>query len=502
MTYPFNDLAPAAVWRFFYDLTQIPRPSKHEDKVRNYLIDFAQKRHLDYHVDEIGNVIIKKPATSGFESLKGVILQSHIDMVAQKNDETKHDFLTDPIIAYVDGDVVCAKGTTLGADNGMGVAAILAVLDDNNLKHGAIEALFTVDEEAGMGGARGLKGGLLNGDILLNLDYEDEGELCISCAGGVDAGIDIPLKRTPRSIQPLFFLTVKGLRGGHSGVDIHLGRANANMLLAEALSGLMQHLPIELCTFFGGNLRNAIPREAKALVAVADIDKARAQLTDIVARIKGVYESTDPELSIALLPADEAAIAQMQAEIAKTDTSENHDWVTTAIVDGKKYADAILGAHNGIYRMSQAMPNLVETSSNMGIVTTAADHIHVAIMLRSSVDAARDALLTNLAAHFALVEANFETHGEYSGWQPDMNAEILTLMEETGTQVFGHKPAIRAIHAGLECGILGANYPHWQMISFGPTIQSPHSPNERVNIASVTRFYEWLLATLAAIPKK
>ncbi len=478
-------LKPTAVWQYFYQLTQVPRPSKHEDKIQAFMLNFGQSLGLETRRDEVGNIIIKKPATPGYEDRRGVILQAHLDMVPQANNDTPHDFVNDPINAYIDGDWVTAKGTTLGADNGMGVAAIMAVLADDTIVHGPIEGLFTCDEETGMTGAFELKSDVLDGDILLNLDSEEEKELCIGCAGGIDAKFHLPVQRqTLPPEKSLYQLTIKGLKGGHSGVDIILQRGNANKLLARWLTLL--DIDWSLINFNGGSLSNAIPREASAVIAFADKDKAQVEKISNQFRVILEKEYGELEPNVELL-------------IDANPDIDNPQVLTGAAQ--KTLLNAINACHHGVYRMSVDIENLVETSNNLAIVTSKDSEIQLDCMLRSSVDSARDELVAQLAAVFELAGAKIDFFGAYPGWQPNPKSPILEVMKKTGEQLFGHPPLVRAIHAGLECALLGGIYPHWDMISFGPTIRFPHSPDEKVNIASVESFYQWLLLTLENIPR-
>ncbi|PIE44853.1 MAG: cytosol nonspecific dipeptidase [Gammaproteobacteria bacterium] len=489
MTHQLSQLQPQAVWDYFYQLTQVPRPSKHEDKIQAFMLDFGRSLGLKTHRDEVGNIIIKKPATAGYENRQGVVLQAHLDMVPQANNDTPHDFVNDPISAIVDGEWVCAQGTTLGADNGIGVAAIMAVLADNTLEHGAIEALFTCDEETSMAGAFALNSDELDGDILLNLDSEEEKELCIGCAGGVDAVAVLPIQRQALvSGKQLYQLTLKGLKGGHSGVDIALQRGNANKLLARCLTLL--DIDWQLLSFNGGNMRNAIPREANAVIAVAadnqaQLDKHLSAFQLILAKEYGGVEA-DIQLSA-------QAISKTADNIPQHGLTANSQ---------KTLLNTLMACPDGVCRMSLDMEGLVETSSNLAIVTTDEAQVTVEYLLRSSVDSVRDALAAQITAVFELAGAGIQFIGAYPGWKPNPQSAILQVMKTTGKQLFGKTPKVHAIHAGLECGILGGTYPHWDMISFGPTIRFPHSPDEKVYIPSVEGFYQWLLLTLTAVPQK
>lgn len=481
-----KDLKPELVWKNFHALTQIPRPSKHEGKVIEYLYSFGKSLGLETIKDETGNIIIRKPATPGMENRKGVIFQGHMDMVPQKNADTVHDFEKDPIQTWIDGEWVKAKGTTLGADNGIGVAIALSVLEDNSLKHGPVEVLVTVDEETGMTGARALKPGVLKGEILINLDSETEGELYIGCAGGLDATSSIPysVASAPEGYDT-YRLNVKGLKGGHSGMDIILCRANANKVAARVLLPLLRDFGVKLVDFEGGNMRNAIPREAFAVILVpqAAADVVKAKVAEVEAIVRKEYAVTDPEASIF---------------IEKTDAAK--EYIVDA--DALKGVQAVLASPDGVERMSDQMPGLVETSNNLAIVKTEDGKFYLKSLLRSSVDSAKSLLSEKVTAVAALAGGETVLSGGYSGWAPNSASPILHAMKKVYTDLYGKEPAIMAIHAGLECGIFGGAYPDWDMVSCGPTIMSPHSPDERVNIETVGKCWEFIKAVLEAIPEK
>lgn len=475
-------LQPSSLWHYFHALTQIPRPSFEEDAVREYVLNEGRRLGLEAEMDAAGNVLIRKPASEGCANGKGVILQSHLDMVAQKNNEVVHDFSKDPIRTRIEGDWVYACGTTLGADNGIGVAAMLAVLADKSLQHGALEALFTATEETGMYGAKGLQGGWLQGEILLNLDSEREAELCIGCAGGVDGEFVLPVVREAvnPSWQP-YHLSISGLKGGHSGIDIDQQRGNANKLLVRVLDAFAQSAPLALASFKGGGLRNAIPREAEATFACpADIDALKAILEQEKHNIKREISKADHDYCLAL------SSAQITEKVLSLDSSA-------------KALALVAALPNGVDSMSADFDNLVMTSSNLAAVELSDDKLTLQTLLRSADNAARDNLARRMSQVAQLAGASALFDGAYSGWQPQPEAEIIKIMQQTGLEQFGKAPSIGAIHAGLECGILSTHYPHWQMISFGPTIEMPHSPDERVHIASVARFYQWLGLSLEAL---
>ncbi|MFH1160632.1 MAG: aminoacyl-histidine dipeptidase [bacterium] len=486
MSNEITNLQPKEVWKNFYELTQISRPSKHEGKVREFIVAFGNKLGLDTTVDEIGNVIIRKKATSGMENRHGVILQAHLDMVPQKNEDTVHDFEKDPLEPYVDGEWIKAKGTTLGADNGIGVAAAMAVLELDTIRHGPVEALFTIDEETGMTGAFGLKAGLLIGDILLNMDSEDEGELYIGCAGGTNANALFNYQEIPVPAgMNAFKLTVKGLKGGHSGLDIPLGRGNSNKILNRLMWVSERLYGLRLANIDGGSLRNAIPRESFALVVVPEKNKQvfLKGLEEFTHIVRKELLSVEPDVKILADPAD----------------------MPSSLIDEKTQHtlfNAIYACPNGVIRMSNEMPGLVETSTNLAIVKSANGEINVKSLLRSSVDSAKSDLEQMIRSVFELAGASITFDGQYQGWKPNPESRILKAMQDVYKKKFGRVPEIKAIHAGLECGILGGVYPDWDMISFGPTIRFPHSPDEKVNIPSVSKFWDFLVETLKDIPTK
>jgi dipeptidase D len=481
-----KDIAPVEVWKHFHALTQIPRPSKKEQGVIAYMKKFGEGLGLETLVDEVGNVIIKKPATPGMENRKGVILQGHLDMVPQKNSDKEFNFETDPIEAEITGEWVTANGTTLGSDNGIGVGAAMAVLESKTLAHGPVEALFTVDEETGMTGAFGLKPGLLEGEILLNMDSEDEGELYVGCAGGIDvSAMKTYLEEAAPEGYTAYRVTARGLKGGHSGMDISLGRANANKILFRFLMQAEADLHIRLSEAGGGDLRNAIPRESSAVILVpADLSE---RLKSLVAKTETIYKNefaeTEPELSFACQKTGfRGKVVPLQEQY--------------------KIIRAVFACPNGVQRMSQSMPGLVETSNNLAVVQVREGKFEALSLVRSSVDSAKEATAWKIAGVFHLIGAEVTLSGEYPGWKPDMDSPILKTCQEVYQKEFGKVPEIKAIHAGLECGLLGGVYPGLDMISFGPTIRFPHSPDEKVEIGTVMKFWEFLVAVLKAIPEK
>lgn len=488
MSNEITKLNPGKLWENFYKLTQIPRPSHHEEQVQKFIADFGKNLGLETIVDAAGNVIIRKPATPGMENRKGVILQGHLDMVPQKNSDKVHDFENDPIETIIDGEWVKANGTTLGSDNGIGVAAALTVLESNDIVHGPIEALFTATEETGMDGAMGLKPGVLNGQILINMDSEDEGELYVGCAGGEDANVKFDFRAIPVPAESLAFkLNVTGLKGGHSGLDINLGRGNANKIFFRLLKEAHKVCGVRLSSINGGNLRNAIPREAFGIITVPyeTADKLVGLIAGLTNIIKRELMAAEPTLKI---------------ELAKTE-------MPAALIDEQTQINlthAIVACPNGVIRMSDNVPGLVETSTNLAIVKSDmyTKNILVACLMRSSVDTARTELGSRMDSVFKLAGGAVTFTGGYPGWKPNMDSPILKTMQKVYQNKFGRIPEIKAIHAGLECGILGGTYPNWDMISFGPTIRFPHSPDEKVNIESVGKFWDFLLETLKNIPAK
>ncbi|MCJ8163463.1 aminoacyl-histidine dipeptidase [Pontibacter sp. E15-1] len=481
-----RNLEPKALWENFADLNAVPRPSKKEARVIQFIKDFGQGLGLDTYEDETGNVIIRKPATPGMENRQTVALQSHLDMVHQKNADTTFDFDAEGIRMHVDGDWVKAEGTTLGADNGIGVASIMALLAAKDIPHPALEALFTIDEETGMTGAFGLKGGLLQASILLNLDTEDDRELTIGCAGGIDVtatGSYTP-EKTPAGSTG-YTLTIKGLAGGHSGMDIILGRANANKLMNRLLYGASRQFALQIGAIDGGGLRNAIPRESTAHVAVADADTGAFErfVEEQAAVVQQEYRITDPKL---------------QVHAVRTAAPENvlpAAFATTLL-------QAIYACPNGIHRLSPEMEGLVQTSNNLARVEVKEGAYSILCLTRSSVDSEKADLAQAIQCALELAGAQVALSGSYPGWAPKPDAAIIQLMRDLYRAKFDGEPDVNACHAGLECGILGANYPAIEMISFGPNIRGAHSPDEKVQISSVQKYWDFLLATLQRIPEK
>jgi len=487
MSEEIKNLSPKNLWKHFYALTQIPRPSKHEQAAAEYVRKFGESLGLETRVDEVGNVVIIKPAKPGMENRKTIIMQGHVDMVPQKNNDTNHDFLKDPIQTYIDGDWVKARGTTLGADNGIGVAAALAVLEEDTLQHGPLEVFITIDEETGMTGAFGLKPGFINGDILLNLDSEDEGELYIGCAGGIDTNAEFFYKEeTVPSDHTAYKIEVQGLKGGHSGIDIILCRGNSNKLINRLLwHGFREH-KLRLASIDGGSLRNAIPRESFAIVTVpkSQQEKFETCFEKLAAEIISEFESTDPDIAIKL------TMTERPSALIDEKTTEG-------------LLNAIYASVDGIIRLSPNMQGVVETSTNLALIKSGNGKITMGSLQRSSIDPAKDAVAYSIRAAFESNGAKVEHKGEYPGWKPDINSPILHAMKESYNKKYGKIPELKVIHAGLECGIIGAACgKELDMISFGPTIRFPHSPDEKVNIKTVELFYDFLLETLQNSPMK
>ncbi len=481
-----SGLIPTELWQNFASLNAIPRASKKEETIIQFMIDFGEKLNLQTYKDDIGNVIIKKPASAGMENKQTVCLQSHLDMVHQKNGDTVFDFATEGINMFVEDDWVKAKGTTLGADNGIGVASIMTILASDSIPHPSLEALFTIDEETGMSGALGLKGGLLDAEILLNLDTEDDDELTIGCAGGIDvsAGGNYETEKTKTGVTG-YRLTVKGLTGGHSGMDIYKGRGNANKLMNRILLNAAEKFAVEISAIDGGGLRNAIPRESFADITVpaenADAFNALIKAEELV--LQNEYQSTDPNLNIS---------------IEKIDTPE-----TVLAADFQyKLLRTVAACPNGIYRMSPAISGLVQTSNNLARVLVKDGSLSILCLTRSSVNSEKMDLAKTICNNFELAGATPSFGGSYPGWAPKPEAPIVKLMSDLYKEMFKTDAHVNAIHAGLECGILGTNYPNMQMISFGPNIRGAHSPDEKVQISSVQKYWPYLLETLKRIPEK
>jgi len=478
-----HDLQPSIVWNNFYQLTQQPRPSKHEEKVRAFLLKWAKEHGVEAFADETGNVIMRVPATKGYENRRGVILQAHMDMVPQKIASSAHDFLNDPIETVVDGDWLKANGTTLGADDGLGVAFAMSIAESKDIKHGPIEILVTYDEETGMSGAENLKPGVLKGDILINIDSEDDDELCIGCAGGLDVVADFKYNTAaaPKGYET-YEVKVSGLQGGHSGMDISLYRGNANKVVAFALLPVMEKYGVKLADLTGGSLRNAIPFEAEAKIlvpaakAAAVVKSVKKYFADTIA----VYKESDPS---------------MKCEIAKASPVKKFIEDATALNAIK----AIIACPSNVIRMSQSMPGLTETSINLAVIRCKAGHLTICSLMRSAIDASKAELAQRVKVIFELAGAKVKFVGGYSGWVPKPDTPMIKVMADIYEKMFGEKMHVRATHGGLECAIMGAKYPNWEMVSIGPTVRYPHSPDERTYIPSAQKMWDYIKEVLATI---
>lgn len=478
-------LRPAKLWRLFESICAIPHPSGHEQALSNWIRQWADERDLTHVTDEVGNIVIRKAATPGMEQCRPLALQAHLDMVPQKNNDTQHDFCNDPICPRIDGEWVKANGTTLGADNGIGMASALAVLDSDDVAHGPLEVLLTINEEAGMDGAFGLKPGLMQAELLINTDSEDEGDVYMGCAGGIDANLSFGIAHiAPSATADYYTLAISGLKGGHSGCDIHLGRGNANKLLARALLELSE-FDLQLCSFSGGSLRNALPREASAVIAVEHSlhDKLLARIEQLDCLFKDELKSADPSVNLTL-----ASAAPV-------------DWVM-ARDSQRKLLAFISSCPNGVLRMSDEMTGVVETSSNLGVVTQQMGEVKIQCLIRSLRESGKAEAQQRISQLAQLADAKLTFAGNYPGWEPDTQSPLMQTVRETYQGLFGKIPNIMVIHAGLECGLFKNAYPDWDMVSFGPTIRFPHSPDEQVNIETVDKYWQLLVAVLAHTPRR
>lgn len=481
-----SQLQPNKLWQIFEHICSIPHPSKHEQKISAWIQSWAKEQGLSVKEDAVGNLFIKKAATPGMEDRRGVILQAHMDMVPQKNATTEHDFLTDPIQPYIDGDWVTAKDTTLGADNGIGLASAMAVLASNDVPHGPLEVLVTIDEEAGMSGAFGLEAGWLDGDILINTDSEQEGEVYMGCAGGIDGSATFTLETmaVPEGYES-FNLSISGLKGGHSGVDIHTGRANANKLLVRFLLEAARQFNIQLTELNGGSLRNAIPREANAsfVIEASKVDALKGFLVSQLETVKASLKVVEPDLALSLIAPE------------TFDTCWTQDAQLSVL-------RALNACTNGVIRMSDDIEGIVETSSNLGVLRTKGNKFNALVLIRSLHDDGRDDAQSMIQSTFELAGAEIEFSGAYPGWKPDTSSAIMQVVRDTYQSIFDKTPEIMVIHAGLECGLFKTAYPNWDMVSIGPTIKFPHSPDEKVEIATVGQYWQLLTAVLNNIPKQ
>ena len=481
-----KNLKPECIWRNFDALTQVPRPSGHLEKVQQFLLDFAKNTGVEAFKDEAGNIVMRKPATPGMENRKTVILQAHMDMVPQKEKTSTHNFETDPIQTYIDGEWVRAKGTTLGADDGLGVAAIMAVMEAKDLKHGPIEALITADEETGMYGANGLPGGELEGEILLNLDTEQEGELIIGSAGGVDitATLDYQEAESDKT-DAAVKITIKGLKGGHSGLEICEGRGNANKMMVRIVREAIAEDEACLASWHGGNMRNAIPREAEVVLTLPkeNVEDLKAIVAEYKETFNNEYKGIESEIEVV---AEDVALPEM---IVPQEIQDN-------------LVDAIYAAHNGVWRYIPTMPEIVETSSNLAIVDIDGGKAAIKILARSSSETMKEDLSTSLESCFNMAGMKVEFSGAYGGWAPNTDSELIKVMRNIYKNLFNEEPTVQVVHAGLECSIILSKYPGLDICSFGPTLLSPHTPTERAHWPSTTKFWDLLVKTLEEIPAK
>ena len=486
---PIEDLAPKGVWKNFYALTQIPRPSGHTEKVAAFLVDFAQKNGAEAYIDEAGNVVMKKGATPGYEDRETTVLQAHMDMVPQKTKDSTHNFETDPLDVYIDGDWVKARNTTLGADDGMGVAAAMAIIEDDNVAHGPLEVLITRDEETGLDGAFGLKAGELDAKYLLNLDSEEEGEITIGCAGGMDILCQMEYQKL--NVEPAnmlcYEIVIKGLLGGHSGIEINKGRANANKLMARILFAVVNTKAAWLCSWHGGNMRNAIPRECEAKVLVPQAEKEN--FLALIEKCKNTFIEEFKDIETKGIQLTATPVESIPTKAVPQEVQEN-------------LINAILAAHDGVLRNTPSMPELVETSCNLAIINIADGKAEVITLARSSQDSMKQYLCNQYIACFSMAGMEVKLEGGYSGWQPNPKSPLVEMMANIYEKMYGTRPVVGACHAGLECGIIGVNYPEMDMASYGPTLVSPHTPNEACFIPTVERFYNFTLEILKNIPKK
>ena len=474
-----NELNPREIWQNFYLLTQVPRPSGHLQKVQEFLLQWAAERGIEAFKDNAENIVMRKPATPGKENCRTAVMQAHMDMVPQKTPDSKHNFETDPITTVVKGDWLYADNTTLGADNGLGVAAIMAIFEDSSLQHGPLEALITADEETGMYGAFGLKGGELQGELLLNLDSEEEGVLYIGCAGGLDitASMEFMEVEPYEGEDAAVKVQLKGLRGGHSGHEINAGRGNANKLMARFVREAIDECAVSIASWHGGNMRNAIPASCEVVLTLSK--EGVDELKSIAAKYEALYNSEYATIEEGI------TLSVEECEVPETIVPEQ-------IQDN--LIDVILACHDGVLRFIPTIPDTVETSSNLSIVTIDGGAAQINILARSSCDTMKEFLALQLSSCFAMAGMKVELSGGYSGWQPNVNSPLLAALKSAYNEMFGKQPDVRVIHAGLECGIISTNYPKMDMVSFGPTLMSPHSPTERVDIPTVEKFYSLVKA--------
>jgi dipeptidase D len=481
-----KDLEPKCIWRNFYALTQVPRPSGHLDKIQAFLLSWAKEAGVEAFKDNAGNIVMRKPATPGMENRKTCVMQGHMDMVPQKVKESAHNFETDPIETFIDGDWVKAKGTTLGSDDGMGVATAMAVMESKTLRHGPLEVLITADEETGMDGVNNLRPDTLKGDILLNFDNETEGEFVIGSAGGVNVTASLEYKDVSTDPKDVAVkVTLRGLVGGHSGLEIAEGRANANKLMARFVSDAIAEGEARLASWNGGNMRNAIPRECEVVLTIPEEEESdlRDMAEEYQQLFNNEYAGVEKNLELVV----------ERVELPKNEVPED-------IQDN--LVDAILACHNGVLRYIASMPTIVETSSNLAIINIGNGKAEFMILVRSSVESMKDYLTTSLESCFNMAGMKVELGGDYGAWQPNFSSPIAAKMKEVYEKMYGTSPLIQVVHAGLECSIIGGVYPKMDLVSFGPTLRSPHTPNERCNIPSVKKYWEFVVKLLEEIPEK
>ena len=481
-----RNLTPECIWRNFDALTQVPRPSGHLEKVQQFLLDFAAKAGVEAFKDSAGNIVMRKSASAGMENRKGVILQAHMDMVPQKSKDSTHDFVNDPIETYIDGEWVKAKNTTLGADDGIGVAAIMAVMEDKSLVHGPIEALITADEETGMYGANDLPEGELNGDILLNLDSETWGKFVIGSAGGIDITACLGYKEVETDpADKALKISLKGLKGGHSGLEIHEGRGNANKLMARFVKDAIEECDARLATWHGGNMRNAIPFECESVITVPEENVEAVK--EMVAEYKAIFENEYKGIESGII---------FNAEDVELPVNEVPEEIQDNLIN------AIYGCHNGVLRMIPAIPSVVETSSNLAIISIEGGEASIKILARSSSETMKEYISNTLQSCFSMAGMKVTMSGSYGGWDPNTDSEILKLLEKEYRELFSAEAVEQVDHAGLECSIILGKYPHLDVVSLGPTLRSPHTTSERCFIPTVEPFWKLLKQTLADIPIK
>jgi len=472
----------ADLWSYFSVICSIPHPSKHEQQLVNWIVNWASEKNINCVQDKIGNLILKKPATAGYENKTAVILQAHLDMVPQKNSDTEHDFLTDPIKTVINGEWMHAQNTTLGADNGIGLAACLAVLADNSLQHGPLEVLLTTDEETGMTGAFGLEADSLEGKILINTDSEQEGEIFVGCAGGININLDLPYEEMDLDPDSCAFeISLAGLKGGHSGCDINLGRANAIKSLASVLNNL-DAIPFHIATFTGGSLRNAIPREANTVIVCNKQyqNSLQALINNLSLNLNNKFKDSENNLQLLI------KTVELPASVL---TAKTQNYLLSCLHDSE----------NGVFSMDENFSDVVQTSSNLGVITQNKNNFNIKVLVRSQLESEKQEISRKMVDFFQKNGATVKLEGNYPGWTPNPNSAIYKVMEKQYSILFAAEAKTMVIHAGLECGLFSDKYPHWDMISFGPTIKFPHSPDEKVEIKSVDKFWQLLTATLAAI---